>query len=114
MQNIDMPVRHQSSSTVQQLLGTEEVRTRISSLYAYDYALRESLDLFPSAPPQVEASTPQLDWPTIRTDLLGQQINNLTEVLAQHWRYFELSRAVRLARVINRNQQRLQRIRPFR
>jgi len=114
LENIEMPVRHQSNSTVQNLLGTEEIRARISSLYADDYTLRESLDLPTSVPPQVDTSTSQLDWPTIRTDLLGQQINNLTEVLAQQWRYLELSRAVRLARAIKRNQKRLQRLFPFR
>jgi len=114
LENIEMPVRHQSNSTVQHLLGTEEIRARISSLYANDYTLRESLDLFPSDPPQMETSMSQLDWPTIRTDLLGQQINNLTEVLAQQWRYLELSRAMRLARAIKRNQKWLQRLFPFR
>jgi len=109
-----MPVRHQSNNTVQHLLGTEEIRARISSLYADDYTLRESLDLPTSVPPQMETSTSQLDWPNIRTDLLGQQINNLTEVLAQQWRYLELSRAMRLARAIKRNQEWLQRILPFR
>ena len=114
LENIEMPVRHQSSNTVQHLLGTEEIRAQISSLYADDFALRESLDLVTRVPPQVDLSTSHLDWPTIRTDLLGQQISNLTEVLAQHWRYFELSRAMRLARAIKRNQNRLQRLSPFR
>jgi len=113
LENIEMPVRHPSSSTVQHLLGTVEIRAQIASLYADDFALRESLDLFSSVPPQVDTSVSQLDWPTIRTDLLGQQINNLTEVLAQQWRYFELSRAMRLARAIKRNQKRLQRFSPF-